>query len=87
MGMTCDGCANAARRVLGKLGDKVTIDKIDLADLYILSRLNSGDLRTQEVVSPFLRYSLPEGGWPYTASNAQAWHPEKSPIGALRAGR
>ncbi|CAD6198946.1 unnamed protein product [Caenorhabditis auriculariae] len=30
MGMTCGGCANAARRVLGKLGeDKVKINEID----------------------------------------------------------
>lgn len=29
--MTCEGCANAARRVLSKLGeDKVTVDKIDV---------------------------------------------------------
>jgi len=24
MAMTCEGCANAAKRVLGKLGDKVS---------------------------------------------------------------
>ncbi|KAE9417250.1 hypothetical protein Angca_007594, partial [Angiostrongylus cantonensis] len=31
MAMTCEGCANAARRVLSKLGeDKVTVDKIDV---------------------------------------------------------
>ncbi|EFP04229.1 CRE-CUC-1 protein [Caenorhabditis remanei] len=31
MGMTCGGCANAARRVLGKLGeDKVKIDDINV---------------------------------------------------------
>ncbi|CAD5234449.1 unnamed protein product [Bursaphelenchus xylophilus] len=28
--MTCEGCANAARRVLGKLGDKVQDIKIDV---------------------------------------------------------
>ncbi|VDN24901.1 unnamed protein product [Cylicostephanus goldi] len=36
MGMTCDGCANAARRVLTKLGDKVTIDKIDVATKQVV---------------------------------------------------
>ncbi|VDO35398.1 unnamed protein product [Haemonchus placei] len=30
MAMTCDGCANAARRVLGKLGDKVSIDEVNV---------------------------------------------------------
>uniref|UniRef100_A0A1I7XU28 Copper transport protein ATOX1 n=1 Tax=Heterorhabditis bacteriophora TaxID=37862 RepID=A0A1I7XU28_HETBA len=31
MAMTCSGCANAARRVLGKIGeDKVKIDNIDV---------------------------------------------------------
>ncbi|EYC27911.1 hypothetical protein Y032_0008g249 [Ancylostoma ceylanicum] len=37
MAMTCEGCANAARRVLGKLGeDKVTIDKIDVGTKQVV---------------------------------------------------
>ncbi|KAK6009060.1 heavy metal-associated domain protein, partial [Ostertagia ostertagi] len=36
MAMTCDGCANAARRVLGKLGDKVTVDKIDVGTKQVV---------------------------------------------------
>ncbi|KAK6056152.1 heavy metal-associated domain protein [Cooperia oncophora] len=36
MAMTCDGCANAARRVLGKLGDKVTIDNIDVGTKQVV---------------------------------------------------
>ncbi|CAI4230796.1 unnamed protein product [Auanema sp. JU1783] len=30
MAMTCGGCAAAARKVLGKLGEKVVIDDIDV---------------------------------------------------------
>uniref|UniRef100_A0A914V4A3 Copper transport protein ATOX1 n=1 Tax=Plectus sambesii TaxID=2011161 RepID=A0A914V4A3_9BILA len=30
VGMTCEGCANAARKVLGKLGDKVSKVDIDV---------------------------------------------------------
>ncbi|XP_013386219.1 metal homeostasis factor ATX1-like [Lingula anatina] len=30
MAMTCDGCANAAKRVLGKLGDDVTLVETDV---------------------------------------------------------
>ncbi|PAV80466.1 hypothetical protein WR25_02605 [Diploscapter pachys] len=30
MAMTCGGCANSARKVLGKLGDKVRLDDINL---------------------------------------------------------
>ncbi|CAD5229349.1 unnamed protein product [Bursaphelenchus okinawaensis] len=30
--MTCEGCANAVRRVLGKLGDKVQDVKIDVVE-------------------------------------------------------
>ncbi|GMT18824.1 hypothetical protein PFISCL1PPCAC_10121, partial [Pristionchus fissidentatus] len=30
MAMTCGACANAARRVLEKLGDGITIDSIDV---------------------------------------------------------
>ncbi|WKX98190.1 hypothetical protein Q1695_013680 [Nippostrongylus brasiliensis] len=37
MAMTCDGCANAARRILAKFGeDKVTIDKIDVATKHVV---------------------------------------------------
>ncbi|KAI6210562.1 Metal homeostasis factor ATX1-like [Aphelenchoides besseyi] len=31
LAMTCDGCANAARRVLAKLGDQVKDVQIDVA--------------------------------------------------------
>ncbi|KAI6243866.1 Copper chaperone Atox1 [Aphelenchoides fujianensis] len=30
LAMTCEGCANAARRVLGRLGDKVQDVQIDV---------------------------------------------------------
>ncbi|VDO99690.1 unnamed protein product [Heligmosomoides polygyrus] len=48
MAMTCEGCANAARRVLGKLGDgKVTIDKIDVQTKQVVV---STDLTADDVL-------------------------------------
>ncbi|KAK5969786.1 HMA domain-containing protein [Trichostrongylus colubriformis] len=47
MAMTCDGCANAARRVLSKLGeDKVTVDKIDVGtkQVIVTSDLAANDI-------------------------------------------
>ncbi|KAJ1345879.1 hypothetical protein KIN20_000508 [Parelaphostrongylus tenuis] len=48
MAMTCEGCANAARRVLGKLGeDKVTIDKIDVDTKQVVV---TSDLPANEIL-------------------------------------
>lgn len=53
MAMTCEGCANAARRVLCKLGeDKVTIDKIDVDAKQVVV---TSDLPASEILQTLLK--------------------------------
>uniref|UniRef100_A0A0N4ZV88 Copper transport protein ATOX1 n=1 Tax=Parastrongyloides trichosuri TaxID=131310 RepID=A0A0N4ZV88_PARTI len=49
MGMTCDGCANAAKKVLSKLGDKVICIDADVATktIKVTTSLESSEIQTQ----------------------------------------
>lgn len=48
MAMTCGGCANAARKVLGKLGD----DKVKIDDINVDTKLITvtSDLPAEEIM-------------------------------------
>uniref|UniRef100_A0A0N5B545 Copper transport protein ATOX1 n=1 Tax=Strongyloides papillosus TaxID=174720 RepID=A0A0N5B545_STREA len=49
MGMTCEGCANAAKKVLSKLGDKVLSVETDVAlkTVKVTTTLDSSTIQAQ----------------------------------------
>ncbi|CAJ0914334.1 unnamed protein product, partial [Mesorhabditis belari] len=50
MEMTCEGCANAARKVLGKLGDKVHVENIDVKTKLITLKSSIPATEVQEAL-------------------------------------
>ncbi|XP_078325116.1 uncharacterized protein LOC144622717 [Crassostrea virginica] len=46
MAMTCEGCAGAAKRVLGKMGDKVTdvVTSVENQKVTVTSTMTSDEL-------------------------------------------
>ncbi|KAF8359880.1 cuc-1 [Pristionchus pacificus] len=49
MGMTCGSCANAARRVLEKMGEGITIDSIDVPTkrIVVTTEKSAEEVKTQ----------------------------------------